>query len=53
MHGCTAVPKVGMTFVGYGPQSLIDEVDPQVLRQVAEVSAETDANVSSAVILRA
>ena len=43
MYGCA---KLGMTFVGYGPQSLIDEVDPQVLRQVAEVSAETDANVS-------
>ena len=43
MYGCA---KMGMTFVGYGPQSLIDEVDPQVLRQVAAVSAETDANVS-------
>ena len=38
MYGCA---KMGMTFVGYGPQTLIDEVDPQVLRQVAEVSAET------------
>ena len=43
MYGCA---KMGMTFAGYGPQSLIDEVDPQVLRQVAEVSAETGANVS-------
>ena len=31
MYGCA---KMGMTFVGYGPQTLIDEVDPQVLRQV-------------------
>lgn len=43
MYGCA---KMGMTFVGYGPQTLIDQVDPQVLRQVAEASAETGANVS-------
>ena len=43
MYGCA---KMGMTFVGYGPQTLIDEVDPQVLRQVAEASAETGAHVS-------
>ena len=43
MYGCA---KMGMTFVGYGPQTLIDEVDPHVLRQVAEVSAETGANVT-------
>ncbi len=43
MYGCA---KMGMTFVGYGPQTLIDEVDPHVLRQVAEVSAETGAQVS-------
>ena len=43
MYGCA---KMGMTFVGYGPQSLIDEVDPKVLQQVAEVSKETDANIS-------
>lgn len=43
MYGCA---KMGMTFVGYGPQSLIDQVDPAVLEQVAQVSKETGANVS-------
>ncbi len=43
MYGCA---KMGMTFVGYGPQALIDQVDPQVLRQVAEISQETEAQIS-------
>ena len=43
MYGCA---KMGMTFVGYGPQSLIDEVDADVLAQVAAVSKETGANIS-------
>ncbi len=43
MYGCA---KMGMTFVGYGPQCLIDQVDEKVLQQVAEVSKETGANIS-------
>lgn len=43
MYGCA---KMGMTFVAYGPQCLIDEVDPDVLEKVSAVSAETGANIS-------
>ena len=43
MYGCA---KMGMTFVGYGPKSLIDEVDPAVMEKVAAVSAETGAQIS-------
>ena len=43
MYGCA---KMGMTFVAYGPQILIDSVDPQVLEKVAAVSRETGANIS-------
>lgn len=43
MYGCA---KMGMTFVGYGPQCLIDQVDPTVLEQVAQVSAQTGAQIS-------
>ena len=43
MYGCA---KMGMTFVGYGPDSLIESVNPDVLAKVAAVSAETGANVS-------
>ncbi len=43
MYGCA---KMGMTFVGYGPQSLIDQVDETVLSQVAAVSGETGAQIS-------
>ena len=43
MYGCA---KIGMTFVAYGPQSLIDQVDSNVLSQVAEVSKETGAKIS-------
>lgn len=43
MYGCA---KMGMTFVGYGPQSLIDQVEPSVLEQVAAISKETGASVS-------
>ena len=43
MYGCA---KMGMTFVAYGPQSLIDSVDPEVLEKVAVVSRETGASIS-------
>ena len=43
MYGCA---KMGMTFVGYGPKALMDQVDPQVLAQVAQVSQVTGAKVS-------
>ncbi len=43
MYGCA---KMGMTFVGCGPQCLIDQVDPTVLEQVAQVSAQTGAQIS-------
>ena len=43
MYGCA---KLGMTFVGYGPRALIDQVDPAVLDRVAEVSRETGASVT-------
>ncbi len=43
MYGCA---KMGMTFVGYGPKTLIDQVDENVLEQVAQVSAETGARIS-------
>ena len=43
MYGCA---KMGMTFVGYGPDTLIDQVEPAVLERVAAVSAETSASIS-------
>jgi ornithine carbamoyltransferase len=43
MYGCA---KMGMTFVGYGPQELISQVEPEVLEKVAAVSQETGAKVS-------
>jgi ornithine carbamoyltransferase len=43
MYGCA---KMGMTFVGYGPKALIDQVEPEVLEKVAAVSQETGANIT-------
>lgn len=43
MYGCA---KMGMTFVGYGPQELIDQVDASVLEKVAAVSKESGAKIS-------
>ena len=43
MYGCA---KLGMTFVGYGPRALIDQVEPAVLDRVAAVSAQTGAAIS-------
>lgn len=43
MYGCA---KMGMTFVGYGPRALIDQVEPEVLEKVAAVSQETGASIS-------
>ena len=42
MYGCA---KMGMTFRGYGPKALIDQVEPAVLETVAAISAETGADV--------
>jgi ornithine carbamoyltransferase len=43
MYGCA---KMGMTFVGYGPKELIDQVEPEVLQRVEAVSKETGASIS-------
>ena len=43
MYGCA---KMGMSFVGYGPKALIDQVEPEVLERVAAVSAETGASIA-------
>jgi ornithine carbamoyltransferase len=43
MYGCA---KMGMTFVGYGPKELIDQVEPEVLQRVEAVSKETGAVIS-------
>lgn len=43
MYGCA---KMGMRFVGYGPDSLIETVDESVLKKVAAVAAETGAEIS-------
>ncbi len=42
MYGCA---KMGMHFVGLGPQQLIDGVDQSVLRQVQEVARQTGATI--------
>jgi len=42
MYGCA---KMGMHFVGLGPQELIDGVDADVLAKVAAVARETGATV--------
>ena len=43
MYGCA---KLGMTFVGYGPKALIDQVDDAVLARVDAVATETGAHIS-------
>jgi ornithine carbamoyltransferase len=43
MYGCA---KMGMTFVGYGPEELIAQVEPAVLQRVEAVSKETGASIS-------
>ncbi len=43
MYGCA---KMGMTFVGYGPKSLIDQAAPEVLAKAFGVSKETGAHIS-------
>ncbi len=43
MYGCA---KMGMTFVGYGPRALIDQVEPAVLERVAAVCTESGASIS-------
>lgn len=40
MYGCA---KMGMSFVAYGPQKLVDEVDKDVLARVREVAESTGA----------
>ena len=42
MYGCA---KMGMSFVAYGPQQLIDEVDKDVLAQVREVAERNGAKI--------
>ena len=42
MYGCC---KMGVDFVGYGPQSLIEGVDKEVLRRVHEEASRSGANI--------
>ena len=42
MYGCA---KMGMHFVGIGPESLIDGIDKQILQDVQKVAAETGAKI--------
>jgi len=42
MYGCC---KMGVDFVGYGPQSLIEGVDKEVLRRVQEEASRSGANI--------
>ena len=43
MYGCA---KMGMTFVGYGPNALIEQVDNQVLEKISAICSETGAQIS-------
>ena len=43
MYGCA---KMGMTFVGYGPRELIDQVDKTVLDKVESVSKESGTHIT-------
>ena len=43
MYGCA---KMGMTFVAYGPQELIDGIDPEVIAVTKEIAEYTGANIS-------
>jgi ornithine carbamoyltransferase len=42
MYGCC---QLGVDFVGYGPQSLIDGVDPAVLDRVQKAAAKSGAKI--------
>jgi len=42
MYGCA---KMGMHFVAYGPQTLIDDIDKDILARVNEVAAATGAKI--------
>lgn len=42
MYGCA---KMGMHYVAYGPQTLIDEIDKDILAKVNEVAKETGATI--------
>ncbi|MHC1721720.1 MAG: ornithine carbamoyltransferase [Aminipila sp.] len=42
MYGCA---KMGMHFVAYGPQTLLDEIDKNILARVNEVAAQTGAKI--------
>lgn len=42
MYGCA---KLGMHFVAYGPDELIAGIDPEILRRVNKLAAETGATI--------
>lgn len=42
MYGCA---KMGMHYVAYGPQELIDGIDPEILKKVDAVCQETGAKI--------
>ena len=42
MYGCA---KMGMHFVGYGPQKLINDIDAEVIRKVKTVCEQTGASI--------
>lgn len=42
MYGCA---KMGMHYVAYGPQELIDQVDKDILKRVEAVAKETGAKI--------
>ncbi len=42
MYGCA---KMGMRFVGYGPQTLINDLDTEVIRKVKSVCEQTGAAI--------
>ncbi len=43
MYGCA---KMGMEFVGYGPQELVEQVEPEFLARAQKAAAETGAKIS-------
>ena len=43
MYGCA---KMGMEFAAFGPKELCDGVDPEVLKRVSDVAAETGAKIT-------
>ena len=45
MYGCA---KMGMHFVAYGPQELVDQIDLDALKRANEVAAETGAVIEVA-----